>query len=79
MGGIGKGKAPLHTGVALIGLAILMGRHANHGIALHLSLEGTAHTTVCTGCYHFMLGLAQFNNTVFGEGRGRTGIDTGTA
>ena len=48
---IAPGKAPFDTAVAMIGLAVLVGRHAYDLVAFHFCLERTADTTVGAGCY----------------------------
>src|SRR5690606_32363124 len=46
MGGIAVGEAALHAGMAAIGLALLVGHHAHHSLALHLRLEGAADAAI---------------------------------
>src|SRR5690606_18714954 len=49
VGGVAKGEAPLHTGMPVVGLALLPGSHAHHRIALHIGLEAAAHAAVGAG------------------------------
>ena len=79
MGGVTKGEATLNTGMALVGFAVFPGGHVNHGVAAHLSLKGTAHAAIGAGGNNAVLGLAEFNNGVFGQGGRRASADTGAA
>ncbi len=79
VGGIAPGKAALHAGVALIGAAVLVGNHAHHVIALHLGLEGAAHTAIGAGGDHRVFGLALGDHRLFGERCRRAGLNAGAA
>ena len=79
MGGVTKSKTPFYTGVPLVGLAILMGRHTHHRIAFHLCTKGAAHSAVGTGGYHGVIWHTQVYHGVFRQRRRGTGADAGTA
>ena len=77
--GIAIGKAPLDTGMAFIGLSILIGHHADNTLALHFRLEGTADAAIGAGGHHRMFRLAIFDNAFLGQGCGRAGLHTSAA
>ena len=63
----------------MIGLAILVRRHANDLVALHLGLEGTADTAVRAGCDNRMIRLAVIDDALLHERRGRACLHAGAA
>ena len=50
--GIAVSKAALHAGMATVGLAVLVGRHAHQFIAAQFGLERTAHAAIRTSRDH---------------------------
>src|SRR5215475_563575 len=79
MRGVAPGEAALDTGMAAIGLAVLVGHHAYDFLAAHFRLEGAADAAIGAGRHHRMLGLADLDHGFFGQGRGRTGLHAGAA
>ena len=61
----------------MIGLTVLPGDHAHHLAPLDLRLEGAAHPAIGAGGHHGALRLAQLDDGLLHEGRGRAGLDAG--
>src|SRR5690606_25709273 len=74
VGGVSPGKAPLHTGMPLIGLAVLPRHHAHNLVALHFRLETASHPAVGAGSDHGMLWLTHLNDRFFLQRRSWTGL-----
>ena len=79
MGGVAPGEAALHAGMAAVGLAVLVGHHANDLVAAHLRLEGAADAAIGAGRHHRMLGLADLDHRLLGQRRGRARLHAGAA
>src|SRR5450830_613062 len=77
--GVAPGKAPLDAGVAVVGVAVLVGNHTHQLVAFHLGAERAAHAAIGTGGDHGAFGLAQFDHAFFHQGRGGAGLYTGAA
>jgi hypothetical protein len=79
VGRIAPGEAALDAGVAAIGLAVLPRNHANEFVAAHLGLEGAADAAIGAGRDDRMLGLADLDDGLFRQRRGRAGLHAGAA
>ena len=79
VGRIAPGEAALDAAVAFVGLAVFPGRHAHHGVALHLGLEAAAHAAVGAGGDDAVLGLAVEGDRFFLQRGRRAGLDAGAA
>ncbi len=79
VGRIAPGEASLDAAVAVVGLAVLVGRHAHDLVALHLGDERAADAAVRTGCLDGALGLAVFDDALLHERCGRAGLHAGAA
>ena len=79
VGGVAPGEAALHAGMPAIGLAVLVGHHANDLVAAHLRLERAADAAIGAGRHHRMLRLADLDDRFFGERRGRARLHAGAA
>ena len=79
MGRIAPGKATLDAGVATVGLAVLVGDHAHDLIAAHLRLEGAADSAIGAGGHDRMLRLADLDDRLLRQRRGRAGLYAGAA
>ncbi len=79
MGDVAPGEATLDTGMAAIGLAVLIGDHAHQFLAAHLGLERTADAAIGAGGDDGVLRLADGDDALFGQGGGRAGGDAGPA
>ena len=77
--GIAPGEAALHAGMALVRLAVLVGHHAHDRVAAHLRLERAADAAIGAGCHHRMLRLADLDQRLLRERRGRAGLHAGAA
>ena len=76
---VAPGEAALDAGMAMIGLAVLIGNHADELFAAHLRLEGAADAAIGAGRDRRMFGLADRDHRFFGERRGRAGLNAGAA
>ena len=74
-----ESKATLDAGMAMIGVTVLVGHHANHLGALHFGLEGAAHAAIGAGRDDAVFRLAHLDHGRFHQGGGRAGLDTGAA
>ena len=79
VGGVAPGETALDAGMTAIGLAILIGHHADDFLAAHLGLEGAADAAIGAGRDHRVLGLADLDHGFLGQRRGRAGLDAGAA
>ena len=79
VGGVAPGEAAFHAGMAHVRLAVLVRHHAHHFIALDLGLERTAHAAIGAGGGDALFRLAQFDDALFHQGRGRAGLHAGAA
>ena len=77
--GIAPGETALDAGMALIGLAVLVGNHADDLVALHFGLEGAADAAIGAGCDFGMVGLTHLDDGLFHEGCRRAGLNAGAA
>src|SRR4029077_19803123 len=77
--GITPGEASLHTGMAMVRLAVLPRHHTHHRVALHLRLEVAADAAIGAGGDDRMLGLAQFYHRLLEQRSRRTGLHAGAA
>ena len=76
---VAPGEAALDAGMAAIGLAVLVGDHAHQLLAAHLGLEAAADAAIGAGRDHRMLGLADLDQALLRQGRGRAGLHAGAA
>ena len=74
--GVAPSKTALHTGMAFVGFAVFPRHHAHHGVALHLGFEAATHAAVGAGGDQAVLGLAEFDDGLFLQGRGGASLDT---
>ena len=65
VGGVAPGEAALDAGMAVVGLAVLVGHHAHDRVALHLRLEGAADAAIGAGRDDAVLGLAHRRSPIF--------------
>ncbi len=79
MGGVAPGEAALDAGMAAIGLAVLPRHHAHQFLAAHFGLERAADAAIGAGRDHRMLGLADLDDGLLGQRRGRAGLHAGAA
>ena len=79
VGGVAPGEAALDAGMAVIGLAVLVGNHADHFFAAHLRLEGAADAAIGACRHRRMFGQADLDDGLFGQRRGRAGLHAGAA
>ena len=77
VGGVAVGEAALHAAMALIGLAALVGDHADDALALHLGLERAADAAIGAGRHFRVLGLAEFVDRFFLQRRRGTRLNAG--
>ena len=77
--GIAPGKASLDTGMAAVGLAILVGDHAHEFLTAHFRLEGAANAAIGAGGDDGMLRLADFDERFFRQRGGGAGLNAGAA
>ena len=79
VGGVAVGEPALDAGMALVGLAGLVGDHAQDFVALELRLEGAADAAIGAGRHHRALRRSLFDDRLFVERRGRAGLHAGAA
>ena len=79
MRGVTPGKAALHAGVAFVGLTVLVRHHAHDFVTLHLRLERATHAAIGAGGDLGVLGLAEMDDRLFLQRRGRASGHTGAA
>ena len=79
VGRVAPGEAALDAGVAVIGLAVLVGHHAHHLRAPHLGAERAAHAAIGAGRDHAALGLAVVDDRLFHQGGRGAGLHAGPA
>src|SRR5579872_366777 len=79
VGRIAPGEAALDAGMAVVGLATLVRRHAQDLVALHLGLEGAADAAITAGGDHAASGLAGGDHRFLDQGRRRASLDAGPA
>ena len=77
--GVSKGEAALDAGVALVGLALLVGRHAQDFIALQFGHQGAAHAAIGTGCDHAALRQTVLNDRILNQRLGGAVVHAGAA
>src|SRR5882757_1481677 len=77
--GITDCEPALYAGVAMVGMAVLVGDHAHNFLALHFGAERATHTTIGAGRHHTVLGLACIDQTLFRQSRGRARLYAGAA
>ena len=77
VGRVAEGEAALNAGVALVCLAVFVGCHTHHLIALHLGFKGTANAAVGAGSGDRVFGFSCVDNAFFGECRGRADVHAG--
>ena len=65
--------------MAVIGLAVLVGHHADDLVALHLGLEGAADAAIGAGGDDAVLGLARLDDRFLDQRRRRAGLHAGAA
>ena len=76
---ITPGEAALHAGMAVIGLAVLVRRHAHDAVALKLGLEGAADAAIGAGGDHRALRRAVLDDGLLHQRRRRAGLHAGAA
>ena len=79
MMGVAIGEAALDAAMAVIGLAVLPGNHANDFLAAHFGLEGAADAAIGAGGDLGMLRLADLDDGLLRQSCGRTGLHAGAA
>ena len=79
MHGVAIGEAALDAAMAVVGLAVLPGDHADDFLAAHLRLEGAAHAAIGAGGHLAVLRLADFDHRLLDQGRRRAGLHAGAA
>ena len=79
MGGVAVSEPALDAGMALVGLAGLVGDHAQDFVALHFRLEGAADAAIGAGRHHRALRRSLFDHRLFVQSRGRAGLHAGAA
>ena len=79
VGGIAPSETSLHTGVALVGAAILVGYHADHLIPLHLGLERATDAAIGAGRNDAMFGLPMIEDGLFHQCGRRASLNAGAA
>ena len=65
MAGVAVGETALDAGVAAVGLAVLVGGHADQFVAAHFGFEGAADATVGAGGDHRMRRGADLDDRLF--------------
>ena len=76
---IAVGKAALDAGMAVIGLAILVGHHTNEFVAAHFRFEGAADAAISACRYDRMFGLANCDHRLLKQAARRAGLHAGAA
>src|ERR1700733_7351913 len=76
---VAVGETALHAGVAVVGLAFLVGRHANDFVALQFGVERAAHAAIGAGGNHAALGVACLDDGFLQQGVGGAGLHAGAA
>ena len=84
VGGVAIGETALHAAVAMIGLAILVGHHADdfviaRGIGLDLGLEVAAHAAISAGGHHRTFRHSLFKHRFLAQRIGGAGLHAGAA
>ena len=79
VGGVAIGEPALDAGMALVGLAGLVGDHAQDFVALELRLERAADAAIGAGGHDRALRRSLFDDQLFVERRGRAGLHAGAA
>ena len=79
VGGVAEREPSLDAGMPVIGVAVLVGNHLDHFLALHLRAEGTANAAVGAGRDHGVFRLAHFDQRGFRQRRGGAGLHAGAA
>ena len=79
VGGVAIGEAALDAAMAVIGLAALVGDHADELLALHFRLEGAADAAIGAGRDHGMLGKPMRHHAFLDQRSGGAGLDAGAA
>ncbi len=77
--GVAIGEASLHAGMAAVGLAVLVGRHADQFIAAHFGLEAAADAAIGAGGDDAAVRRADVDHRLFLQGRRRAGLHAGAA
>src|SRR5690606_764771 len=72
-------EAALHAGMAAIGLAVLVGNHAHHLVALHFRLEGAADAAIGAGGDRRPFRHAHFNDGFLAQRARWAGLYAGAA
>ena len=79
VGGVAVGEPALDAGMALVGLAGLVGDHAQDFVALELRLEGAADAAIGAGRDDRALRRSLVDDQLFVERRGRARLHAGAA
>ena len=79
MGGVAVGEAAFDAGMALVGLAGLVGDHAQNLVALQLSLEGAADAAIGAGRHDRPLRRSLFDDRLLVQRRRRACLNAGAA
>src|SRR3569833_438145 len=79
VGRIAPGETALDAGVAAIGLAVLVRHHAHNFLAAHFGLERAADAAISAGGNDRVFGLADLDNLLLVERRGRAGLHASAA
>src|SRR5215831_17852277 len=79
MGCVAERKATLHARMAVIGMTVAIGNHANDVIPLDLGLEGAANPTVSARRRYHAIGRARCDQGLFSQRDRRTRLYAGAA
>ena len=79
VGGVAPREAAFDAGMPAIGLAVLVGNHAHDFLATHLRFERAADAAIGAGRDNRMLGLADLDDGLFRQRRGRAGLHASAA
>ena len=74
---VAPGKPAFDTGMSMVSLPVLMGRHTNDVVTPRLSNKRASHTALGTGSDRLPIWLTFFNDRFFNQGSSRTGLYTG--
>ena len=77
--GIPPCETAFHARMSVVRLAVFVGHHAHHVVALHLRLEGAADAAIGAGGYHRLFGLADFDHGLLQQRAGRARLHAGAA
>jgi hypothetical protein len=79
MRGIAPRETALDARMSVVGEAVLVGHHPHNLVAANLGLEGTAHAAIAAGSDYGSIGAALFEQRLFHQRVGRTGLHAGAA